>query len=244
MYTGFRFKALIIIFVVVVLLLSAFVLIPIGPSPEGAAAMSSSERVRVVNDGMIYFHPQQMMNDTGIIFFPGARTAPASYAPYGRRFAELGSLLVIVPGPINYAPLGFDAARPIIEKNPGIKKWFVAGHSAGGGAAARFAQKYPALISGLIMISIWPPVDLSTSSVPALILHGTRDMVDDERLSRYRKNYPPRLKIVSIKGANHAQFGWYGPHIILPDPEPEIGHQEQFEITINEMLAFMSATGG
>ncbi len=79
---------------------------PLGPMPEALDAMESTPGVEVEENSLIVFSPVEGVSRTGLIFYPGGRVDPRSYAPTAKQIAESGFLTVIVPMPFNLAVFG------------------------------------------------------------------------------------------------------------------------------------------
>jgi hypothetical protein len=184
-----------------------------APLPEAQAALFSDEFVHVETAPWLVFKPQYSTSETGFIFYPGGRVRAESYAPVGRALAEQGFLVVIVPMPLNLAVLNIQAAHPVIDAYPEIKRWGIGGHSLGGAMAARFAYQNPGVVQGLALLASYPASgdDLSTAPIHALSIYGDRDgLLDDGNLAASQDLLPPTTEWIKIEGGNHAQFGWYG----------------------------------
>jgi hypothetical protein len=139
-----RIKAALGIAALMVLALSAAMAAYIAPATleEGAyAALVSDEAVRIdeEKDGVSLLPRSQA--DTGFIFYTGARVPPAAYAAILKPLAQRGIAVFIPQCPFNFAIFDIDRAGAIIADNPGIKRWYLGGHSLGGASAAIFATK-------------------------------------------------------------------------------------------------------
>ena len=200
-----------------------------APQPEALAAMRSTDEVEVVTDKWLVFHPRESTPNVGFIFYPGGLVDPRAYAPMARDIAaNKGSLVVIVPMPLNLAVLGSGKAAPVIESFPEIKKWAIGGHSLGGAMASQYAHRTPKSVSGLVLWAAFPPdsSDLSASTLAAMSIYGTRDgLVSIGEIEESRRLLPVDTEFVPIEGGNHAQFGWYGPQ--KGDLPATISHADQ-----------------
>ena len=76
-----------------------------------------------------------------MIFYPGGRVDPRSYAPAARAIAAQGYLAVITPMPLNLAVFTPGRAAQVIAAYPEIHTWAIGGHSLGGAMAANFSHK-------------------------------------------------------------------------------------------------------
>jgi hypothetical protein len=184
------------------------------PAREVAeAALESTDRVTIKQDRWIVFEPDQE-TETGMIFYPGGLVEPIAYAPILHKIAENGVLVIITPMPLNLAILNTGAANAVIEAYPQISTWILAGHSLGGASAAIFAENNPGAIDAIVFWDSYPPdnSDLSDNTISALSIFGTtNNFPNTENFNDKKHLLPPDTKFIAIEGANHAQFGDYGP---------------------------------
>lgn len=189
-------------------------LTPLGPAPEALAAMRSDEIVSVTEAQYGWaFTAKDDDPVTGIVFYPGGRVDPRSYAPIARELALAGHLVIIVPMRLNLAVLSPDRAGAAMDAHPEIKAWAMSGHSLGGTMAARYAAGDPQRVRALALLASYPAgdTDLSGTELAVTSVYGTRDGV----LSRAAFTdaavlLPQDTEYVPIEGGNHAQFGSYG----------------------------------
>ena len=86
-------KILIVIVAVLAIAVAAFVIwgsTPLGPMPEALDALQSDAIVEVTTDPWLSFLPTQNPQNTGLIYYPGGRVDPRSYAPMARAIAGAG----------------------------------------------------------------------------------------------------------------------------------------------------------
>lgn len=210
---------------------------PLGPMPEALAAMESDDSVQVINDRWFMFLPVQDSRDTGLIFYPGGRVDPRSYAPIAQRLASEGFPVVIVPMPFNLAVFGASRAGEVIETFPEIKNWAIAGHSLGGSMAARYFYQSTNTLQGLVFWASYPAAsdDLSQSSKMIVSIFGTQDgLTSLQDIDNSRDLLPESTSWVPIDGGNHAQFGWYGEQ---PGDNPaRISREQQQDIIFDATI--------
>jgi len=215
---------------------------PLGPMPEAVAAMRSDEQVTVVQDDLIVFRPNDADPTVGLIFYPGARVDPVSYAPAMREVAARGFLAIITPMPLNLAVLDSDRAAEVMEDFPEIRRWAVGGHSLGGAMAAAFAASDGSGIDGLVLWAAYPPSgdDLSGWAGGVTSVSGTNDgLTTPDDIARTRTLLPALTEFVAIEGGNHAQFGWYGEQ--RGDGTPTISREDQQSQIVGATLRLLDA---
>jgi len=176
----------------------------------------------------------------GIIFYPGAKVEERAYGQIFSRLSENGICCVVVKMPYHLAVLGRDAAKQVIEEIPGVKHWYIGGHSLGGAMAADFAAEQGQDFDGVILLAAYPTKDLG--SIPVLSVYGDRDGVLNRKKYRESLSYAEDLTEHVIKGGNHAGFGDYGEQ--KGDNAREVTEEEQWQETVRYILDFLLETRG
>jgi hypothetical protein len=187
------------------------------PFPAGAmatAALQNTGSVTVTNAGD---QIRLMPSDTpkaGLIFYPGARVDAAAYSPSLRAIAEAGYAVFVVKFPLNFAILGVNRADGVIQSNPQITRWAIAGHSLGGVMACNYTNSS----SRVRVLVFWAAYcdrsfDLSgRSDMQVTSISASLDgLATPEKIASTRAFAPASARYVVIEGGNHAQFGDYGP---------------------------------
>jgi len=204
------------------------------------SALESTECVTITQQKWITFTPDEEVQ-TGLIFYPGGLVEPAAYAPILHKIAEEGVLVIIVPMPLNLAIFNTGAANSVINNYPHISTWILTGHSLGGAAAAIFAENNPAKIDALAFWDSYPPnsADLSDDSISAISIYGTtNNFPNTENFDDQKILLPEDTMFIPIEGANHAQFGDYGPQ--KGDVVASMSLAEQHERVAEIMLDFIN----
>ena len=204
------------------------------------SALESTNSVTVTQDKWITFTPVEKV-EIGLIFYPGGLVEPTAYAPILQRIAEEGVLVIIVPMPLNLAILNPGAANSVIDNCPHIANWILAGHSLGGATAAIFAENNPTKIDAIALWDSYPPnsADLSNIVISAISIFGTmNNYPNTENFNDKKVLLPEDTIFIAIEGANHAQFGDYGPQ--KGDVVASISLAEQHERVAGIMLDFIN----
>ena len=237
-----RFLSTVSIFIL--LIASGFVLwaefVP-EPMPEALQALNSGSDVAVTIDDLLVFKPLSVEPDTGLVFYPGARVDPRSYAPAARELAAHGYLVVIVRMPLDLAILGSGKANSVIEKFTYIENWAVGGHSLGGAMAARFAYYHQNELEGLLLWAAYPASDndLSGSDLSVTTIYGSQDgLATVKKVEESFNELPEKTEKVLIIGGNHAQFGWYGEQ--SGDKPAKISRESQQKQTVDASLVLLN----
>jgi pimeloyl-ACP methyl ester carboxylesterase len=201
---------------------------PLGPMPEAVMAMATDESVTVDQNDVIVFRPNGAGPTEGLIFYPGARIDPESYAPAMRDLAAQGFLVVVTPMPLNLAVLDSDKAAEVVAEFPEIQRWAVGGHSLGGAMAAAFVASDPMAVYGLVLWAAYPSSGDDLSAWPGRVtsVFATNDgLTTPDDIVRTMSLLPGDTEFVVIEGGNHSQFGWYGEQ--RGDGVAEISREEQ-----------------
>ncbi|MFI3231041.1 MAG: alpha/beta fold hydrolase [bacterium] len=171
-------------------------------------------------------------SDIGIIFYPGAKVEAIAYLPILEKLQAEGLTCVLVEMPYNMAIFNVNGADDILLEDisslSNVERWYMAGHSMGGGMASSYASKNQDLIDGLILMGAYVYGDYPPEN--ALTIYGTHNSNLEEKID-YTQN------IFIIEGGNHAQFGNYGKQ--KGDPDADITPQNQQDITVEEIVKFV-----
>jgi hypothetical protein len=235
-------KSLIIFFIVFVLLMFiSLIYLATGnyDSKDMAKAyMVSDENTTVIIEDDIKFIPSRP-NSTGVIFYQGAKVDAAAYSVEAKILADNGYSVFIPKMPFNMAFFRINKADRIIEDNPDITKWYMAGHSLGGSMAAKYTSNNREKIAGLILLASYSADDLSDYGGKVLSIIGTKDMgIDKEKLDETSINLPRNTEFYIIEGGNHSQFGDYG--FQKGDNIADISLEEQLKLITYKMLEYLN----
>jgi hypothetical protein len=146
-----------------------------------------------------------------MLYFPGARVDPYSYIYPLVDLAAAGTTVVIVDPLFNMALVDTRGVSELTSDFPEITSWVLAGHSLGGVKACMEAS-HPA-VTHLVLFASYCANDISNLDIQVLQVTGDRDGLLDDTLRRDAEGLlpPGRHTTVTIVGANHADFGTYGP---------------------------------
>lgn len=167
--------------------------------------MNASDNVSVVktSNGILLDGPG---NDTALIFYPGAKVEYTAYSPMFMNLSEDGIDCYLVEMPFNLAFLGQNSADEIID-GANYSHYFISGHSLGGSMAASYVNSTNKT-DGLILFASYSTCEVEK---PVLSIYGTEDKVlNMEKYDDSLKFIDNNLTELEIKGANHAQFAYYG----------------------------------
>jgi hypothetical protein len=215
---------------------------PSQPGTDAMTALQSDSAVQVVEHGnYISFEPTGQKPTTAFLFYPGGHVDFRAYSPILHRIAEQGYLVVLVRVNLNLAFFDIEAGAPVLKDYPQVTTWVTGGHSLGGVAAAYFAHNHPE-VKGIVFWASYPADDrLKNSAIKMLSIYGTEDGGLDQgaKIEQYKAFEPADTEFVVIQGANHAQFGDYGPQ---PGDNPAtISPESQWQQTTDATVRFLAS---
>ena len=217
-----------------------------------ASALESTDALSVVQgDDAVAFLPAVIAEDRpAIVFLPGGMVDSVAYVPLVRALAEAGwpAAIVELPWRIAFTDSSttevwrrVQAVRHVWGRG---RPMVLGGHSRGAAMSARFTAVHPDEVAALFMLGTTHPRDENLSSFgrPVLKVSGSLDCVADLEDSLKNKNrLPPQTRWVTIEGANHAQFGYYGRQ--LGDCSAAIDRDSQQRQTRDALTAWLANVG-
>lgn len=183
------------------------------PDDIALEALVSTELVSITQTkDYILFNPVQIVPDqTGLIYYPGAKVAPEAYSAMAHALALQGIPVVIVKMPFNFAIFDTNKALDVIDNLALNNKWAIGGHSLGGAMASELVYKFPDQFVALILFASYANKDLSSLTIKVLSIWGTEDaFVTEEKINDKKYLLPADTMYAKIEGGNHSQFGHYG----------------------------------
>lgn len=201
------------------LLLAAFACIryltAFSPADDFAlACLQDSDNVTVTHprDGVTLFSPIGEAPTAGLIFYPGGKVQDIAYSPLLHGLAERGFAVLLVRMPCSLAIFASDHTSELQQLCPAVRHWWLGGHSLGGVVAAKHAAANATRFEGLLLLAAYSTQDLTDTGLQVISIYGTNDGVLNRK--NYEKNrglLPSGATELVLQGANHAQFGSYGP---------------------------------
>lgn len=253
-------KLLVLGILLVVILLAAIVGFKIYTSNYYAADEPSLELVQesvgknvscYTDDTGTVFLPNEQQVKAVIFFYPGGKVEYTAYSALMYELADKGYICVLPRMPENLAFLRVDTMDAIqvnyAQEMTAVKNldWYLAGHSLGGVAAAKYLTEEVTpdageqskgtgtksdAFKGLILCASYPADDLSGLPLRFLSIRGSNDgVLNLKRYEESRKFWPADSTEKVIDGGIHSFFGCYG--IQKGDGEPGITNIEQLETT-------------
>jgi hypothetical protein len=203
--------------VAAVLLVGVLAFLSYGASPTAATPGPLS---LVKNDPGLHYSegpdavvmtPSSGADGFGLVFFAGAHIDASAYAYKLAGLVDTGMTVVIARPVLSFAIFEYRPLTTFTGLAPGVSTWYVGGHSLGGVRACQYA-KDDITVAGVILFGSYCAVDLSNTSIPVLSLSGSRDgLSTPAKIRENAKLLPDIAQFVQIPGADHADFGNYGP---------------------------------
>lgn len=206
--------------------------------PLAAVRADPAITYRDVGDAVV-LQPRRP-DGTGLVFLAGARVDAPAYAWKLSGLADAGTAVVIVRPVLNFAIVENRSLSSFEQAAPGVRRWFVGGHSLGGVRACQYAADDR--VAGLVLLGSYCAADLSGTDLPVLSVGGQRDgLSTPQKIADARHLLPASARLLQIPGSVHAQFGDYGPQ--PGDGVPTATDAEVREAITADVQPFLAATG-
>ena len=204
-------------------------------APLRGVAANPDVVMRDAPEGIV-LSPAEGDPQIGLIFIPGGKVAPESYAAMLQDVVtELEATVVITRPWLNLAffdPRGVDS---FTSAAPDIDTWAVGGHSLGGVRACMLAEQADALV----LFASYCATDLTDAELSVLSLSGTEDgLSTPAKIADARHLLPADATMIEIDGASHASFGDYGEQ--SGDGDATISSDDLRGVVTTELEAFLS----
>lgn len=242
-----------------------FALFGCHKAPAVDYSIDNSYAVTVTDtDDALTYSPGGIEASVGLIFYVGTAISPQGYDYLGRALAAQGYLAVFPKADYNMTFVFYEEYEPAFYNYSGVK-FFLGGHSQGGGTALRRAEENPDKVMGLVLLSplcythdggvfsgktdpsVMKGYNVLGTGVPSLILEAEGDKVLTQRqraaVTECVDEYASELHTIA-PGA-HMSFSTMDDDATLNmfngdgDGITDEGKQAQREATIRYVLAFM-----
>ncbi len=236
--------ALLALLVASLMTLGWYLSTPYAPKNYSLDAIKKSHASLNITDDKKYVSIKpNAASDTGIIFYPGGHVAPESYIEPMAILAETTNRPVFITKPLfNFAILSFSDADEVVQKEQGIRSWYVGGHSLGGVGAALHVSKIAsdAPVKGVFFYASYPANNAlkERKNVRTISIYGSKDaFVSTKKITESERLLPAETKYIRIEGMNHSQFGNYG--LQEGDNPPAIPNEKAWKATAEAMKQFL-----
>ncbi|KZX22174.1 alpha/beta hydrolase family protein [Rathayibacter tanaceti] len=214
-----------------------------GPDEEALARVRADPAIavhRTANALVMTPTSPGSLDGTGLVFVPGAKVEASSYEATLAPLVDAGATVVITRPILHLAFFDLRSLETFTDQAEGVDRWLVGGHSLGGVKACQWAEDPE--VSGLVLLGSYCANDLSGSDLPVLSVSGSEDgLSTPAKVSAARGLLPASAAMVEIEGANHADFGWYGPQ--AGDGTATISREEADRRLTQALLGFSGRVG-
>jgi hypothetical protein len=202
-----------------------------------------SGTVIVENDprAIIISPASDAISDEVVVFYPGGRVDPWAYLPPLAHTAHtLGVRVVIPKPPLNLAIADTRDIGSLASLAGTYDSIIAAGHSLGGVRGCINADD--SRVSHLVLFASYCANDLThRDTLRVLTILGINDgLTDRNQVDTASILLPRGAGVVSIRGANHASFGAYGPQ--AGDGPSEISPQAMTEELTKALATFLQSS--
>lgn len=199
------------VLVVLVLVFLVWANIVMQGTRSAALQVWRDDRVAVTDVGdAVVLRPTGSANGVGIVFVPGAKVDPYAYMASFRQVVADGTTVVITKPTLHLAFFDLRPLSTFEAHAPEVRTWAVGGHSLGGVRACQLADD-PG-VAGLLLFGSYCANDLSGTELDVLSVSGSRDgLSTPAKVAAARHELPADAVTTEVQGANHADFGAYGP---------------------------------
>jgi pimeloyl-ACP methyl ester carboxylesterase len=193
---------------------------PAPPSQDALDALASNFAMTVTDTPLyIRFQSPLLSVPKGLVIHPGGCVDPRAYAVIARKIAANGYRVLIMKTPSELIVAGVlpSLVGTALASETGVTKWALGGHSVGGVAAAQWIFDNPTstAVKGLALWASYvnPAKALSSRiDIKGLSIAGSQDCVlPPATVAQFNWAAPPGTIFQVMTGANHAQWGDYGP---------------------------------
>lgn len=187
-----------------------------------------------------YYAPKDVEVSKGIIFYLGTTIAPKKYVKIATMIASKGYLVAFPQNEFAYVlySISETQTKNIYSKYPNVK-FFLGGHSQGGGAATKMSNTRVNEIYGTILLSplSYSKDSIADSGLPVLFFEAQNDKVlSASQKAESKTTLPVDAEMIFLEGCNHMG---YSDNTFLFDGKCTIGVENQQRITGEKMLEFM-----
>jgi hypothetical protein len=181
---------------------------------------------------------EQLLADTVFVFYPGGRVDPYAYLPPLAHTAEATGLRVVIPkAPLNLAIADTRDIKQLALLAGDHATIATGGHSLGGVRGC--IQADDPRVSHLVLFASYCANDLTarTNLTVITILGDLDGLTDPGQVSEAAAVLPGEPETITIRGANHASFGAYGPQ--SGDGPSRIGSERMHEQLTNVLSEYL-----
>lgn len=168
---------------------------------------NSYEVAQTTTENYKLYTPEKHKVKYGFIFFLGTAMSVSNYDNILEKIASAGIAVYV---PANPFPDVFYSLNVFDLESVNAEKYFVGGHSQGGGAAVRYAYENTENTAGVILFSplVSNNATLENTSLPSLYFEAQNDNVLTDDMQNHAKSVMNEsCRYVLLEGAGHMCYG-------------------------------------
>lgn len=196
----------------------------------------------VEDESFVTYAPKGVTAEYGFLFYLGTMIAPECYEYLASALAKQGYLVVISTN--LFAFLQYDEEEPTFATYPDVK-FFIGGHSQGGGAGIRRTVENADKVAGVVLLAplTFDGYSLVDSDLPVLLLEAENDGVLSATMKAEAKERLPESREEHMLAGCHMSFSTNDNDTMLgffnDGPVDETVKAEQKVKTTEYVLAFL-----
>ncbi len=193
----------------------------------------------------VTYSPKDVSPTYGLLFYLGTAIAPEKYDYLASALAKQGYLVVISKNAL--ALVTYKKEEPAFAKYQDVK-FFLGGHSQGGGAAVKRAKENLDATMGLVLLAplAYEVDSVADKNVPTLLINAKNDGVLTDVMKATSKNAVPLQRTEYLIDGAHMSFSTYDDDTVLKlfndGPASAEVKAEQRRLTVEYTLAFLKDT--
>lgn len=208
------------------------------------SAINEYEVEKTVTDDYVVYTPKDVVPTYGVLFYLGTMIVPDNYEYLTTALAKQGYLVVVSTNLLAYIQYAED--EPTFDNYPDVK-FFIGGHSQGGGAGVRRAVENADNVEGVFLLAplTFSGYSLADSDMPVLLINAENDGVLSSSMKEDAKSRLPENRTeYTIEGC-HMSFSTNDSDGVLSvfgdGPATEEVKANQKETTVGYVLDFLKA---
>ncbi len=208
------------------------------------SAVNDYEIEKVEEDDYVTYAPMGVEATCGVLFYLGTAIAPAYYEYLTTALAKQGYLVVVSTNLFAY--IQYAEEEPTFENYPNVK-FFIGGHSQGGGAGVRRAVENADKVAGLFLLAplTFDGYSLAETDMPVLLLNAENDGVLSSTMKSEAKSRLPESRTEYLIDGCHMSFSTNDDDAILKlfsdGPASAEVKTKQRELTEDYVLDFLKS---
>ena len=189
-----------------------------GLPPAVEEALESDSSIQVSSSFTILTMEPTSAAHVGLVMYGEGRQDVRMYAPIARLLAKDGVKVVVMERRLQMNQTyeqQFERIDAVIQDDPNLM-WYIGGHTSGARIPVEYAIINEDKFEGIVLwaarlIGDSEVSDISDISLPVLYIYGTLDDANVTLLESNLPFLPEQTELVSIVGANRADFSYWGP---------------------------------